>query len=98
LISRQAGNCLINELVGYAIERLVITPLDQQTPYDFLNGTVPQKLDQLQAQRGMAKQSVKVFDQWWPTASESEIISFYDRLKLYGESSALAWLQSRVAP
>lgn len=95
LTSPEGGKSLISELVGFAVERIVIAPLDQQTPYDFLNGTVADRVDQLQRQRAGVREATKVFGQWWPTASEPEIISYYDRLKLYGESAALGWLQSR---
>src|SRR4030095_8625131 len=95
LTAGEGGSCLINNLVGYAVERIVISPLDQQTSYSFLNGTVPDRIEQLQAQRAAAKQSTQLFDQWWRTATEAEIISYFDRVKLYGESAALGWLQSR---
>lgn len=96
LTSRKAGSGMITDLVGYAIERVVITPLDRQTPYDFLNGTVTERIDQLQGKRAEVKAATQLFNQWWPWATESEIVSFYDRLKLYGEVEALKWLEGRT--
>jgi hypothetical protein len=98
LTATKPGTGLITDLVGYAIERIVVTPLDPQTPYDFLDGTVTERIDQLQGKRAEAKQLTEVFDQWWRTAPESEIVSFYDRLKLYGEIDALKWIEARISP
>jgi hypothetical protein len=97
LTAEKGGSSLINELVGFAAERLVISPLDQQRSYDFLNGTPSARMDDLQAQRAKVKELTASFDQWWRTAPESEIVSFYDRMKLYGEPAALGWVQARAA-
>ena len=91
----EGARCSINQLVGTAVERIVLGALDPQTHYDFLNGTVQERLDSLQTQRDAVRESTQSFDRWWPTASEAEVISYFDRMKLYGESAALAWLQHR---
>jgi hypothetical protein len=99
LESRDAGKLLINDLVGYAVERIVLKPLDQQTPYSFLGDrTAGQHIDELRARRSATLVIGNVDQLSQLLTQESDIISYYDRLKLYGESQAMSWLKSRVNP
>jgi hypothetical protein len=96
LESGEGGKLLINDLVGYAIERIVLKPLDQQTPYDFLgNRTAGQHIDELRARRSATLVIGNLGELSQLLTEESDIISYYDRLKLYGEFAANAWLKSR---
>lgn len=86
---------LINQLVGVAIERLVLAPLDPQQTYDFLQDTPGHRLEQLQARRAASKEMNQFAEQWSQTASEPELLSFFDRTKIYGDAEAMAWLRKR---
>ena len=44
----------------------------------------------------MRAHGAKFWDRWLGTASENDVIAYFDRLKLYGESGAVAWLQNRT--
>lgn len=52
-------------------------------------------LGQLESRRAAAKQDAKFVDAWMPTATELDLISYFDRVKLYGEAGAMAWLRQR---
>ncbi len=93
--TQAGGRGLLNQLVGLAMERIVLSPLDQEKNYEFLQSTVPQRMASLDTQRKDIRESVQVFKRWLPAASEAEVIIYFDRLKLYGEAAALKWLDSR---
>ncbi|MBI3878743.1 MAG: hypothetical protein HY301_01590, partial [Verrucomicrobia bacterium] len=81
---------LIQELVAMAIERRF---LSNASPA-FIDG--PARLAQLDARRQAIKQATAADTmQLIRSGSEAEIISYFDRGKLYGEYNALLWLQQR---
>ena len=95
LVEGEGSKTLIGELVGAAIERIVLNPLDPAKTYDFLQGTVTDRTAQLDARRTEVRQTSQSLDQWMRSASDADLISYFDRFKLYGESPALKWLRGR---
>ncbi len=95
LSAGQGANYLINQLVGLGIEKEFYGRLDPAKNYDFLRQPVADRLAQIQAQRQTFRNASQAFEIWLPTANEGEVVAYYDRLKLYGEAAALAWLQNR---
>lgn len=83
--------------MGYAVERFVLNPLEPGKSYDSLQGTAQDKVSQLLSQREAAKADEKFIEQWLPTASETDLVNYLDRSKLYGERSAIDWLRQRQA-
>jgi hypothetical protein len=68
-----SGKYLINQLVGIADERIVLSKLDQNAPYDFLNGQTPAQItEQLQQQKRGWIQNVKAFDALYPNMTDAE--------------------------
>ena len=98
LVEGEGSKTLIGQLVGAAIERIVLNPLDPAKTYDFLQGTVTDRTAILDAQRAEIRESSQSVDQWMRNASETDLISYFDRFKLYGESAALKWLRGRKNP
>jgi hypothetical protein len=98
LSAGEGARCLINQMVGLAVERNVLTPLPPDSQPDFLQRPVKDQLDAMTAQREAARTLAPLFDQLIARGSEVEIISFFDRMKLYGEYAALAWLRDRQGP
>lgn len=83
---------LIHELVGRAIERMVLGSMNRNTPYGATGQTVQNQMDALAARR---KQDSALFAQAEPllnTMSDQGLAHYYDRLKIYGEVSALRWV------
>ena len=75
------------------MERIVLKPLDPQKSYDFLHGTVQDRFTDLDAKKAEAKQTSQFVDQWMTTASDSDLVNYFERLKVYGEAGALKWLK-----
>jgi hypothetical protein len=91
----EAANTLISQLVGIAVERIVLNPLDPERNYEFLGGSVREHISQLDARRAAVKQDTQLFDTWMRNATDADFISYFDRFKIYGESSAMAWIRQR---
>jgi hypothetical protein len=87
---------LLNRLVASSIEQDLLKNLDPTRPLDGSNRTVQSRLDEIARDKQSLKDGAILFDRWSQTASETDKISFYDRLKLYGEPAALSWLQNRM--
>jgi hypothetical protein len=87
------GN-LLGEAVSLGIERNVLRSLDPSRQYAFLGGGVADRIAQSDAQDAAIRQDAQFFEKWIGTAAEPEIINYYDRLKLYGEKSALQWAKT----
>ena len=87
---------MIGHLVGLSVERLVLKPLDPSREYDFLRGTVSDYLAQLDARKAALRDNSQYFEEWMRRASPSEITSYFDRSKLYGEAEAMKWMQQRL--
>jgi hypothetical protein len=95
-VSTGGFDVLINRLVADAIEQDLLKNIDPSRQLDGLQSTVQNRLDEIARDKQSMKNGATLFDKWNQTASEADKISFYDRLKLYGEPAALSWLQNRV--
>jgi hypothetical protein len=91
----EASHTLISQLVGIAVERIVLNPLNADQHYDFLGGSVREHIEQLNARRAAVKQDTQLFDSWMRQATDADIVSYFDRFKIYGETSAMAWMRQR---
>ena len=91
----EGSHTLIGQLVGTAVERIVLKPLEPDRAYEFLPGTVNEYLVQLDQRRAAARENGRVFDRWLETATEAEVTSYFDRFKVYGESEAMNWVRQR---
>jgi hypothetical protein len=97
LMDGEGSRTLISQLVGIAVERIVLNPLDPERNYNFLQGNTHEYVAQLDARRAGVRETTQLLDGWMRNASEADLISYFDRLKIYGESSAMAWLRQRQA-
>jgi hypothetical protein len=91
----EASHTLISQLVGIAVERIVLNPLNPEQNYDFLGGNVRERIAQLDARRAAVRQDTQLFDAWMRQATDADVVSYFDRFKIYGESSAMAWIRQR---
>jgi hypothetical protein len=95
------GKYLINQMVGVAEENLMLSKLDQNTSYDFLNGQTPaQVLQQTKDQKVELRQLMTDFGpaQLQMMQSESETASYMQRMEIYGEVAAMKWLIQQHPP
>jgi hypothetical protein len=88
----QMGNVLVEELVGMAIERGSLERLDPNAILEATGQTVGERLQELEQRKNTIKTlgaiDLTKFD-------ERDIGNFIERAKLYGEFSALQWLQNK---
>jgi len=96
LATGEGSTTLIGQFVGMSVERMVLKPLDPARDHDFLPGTVSDYLAQLDARKAAVRDNSQYFEEWMRGATPAEITSYFDRLKLYGETEALKWMRQRL--
>src|SRR6185436_20684350 len=92
LIDGEGSRTLIGQLVGMAIDRIALKSLPPDSQPDFLNGTVQQRLDELTEWRKNARPLLADFKGMLERASDADVISYFERMKLQGEWRAMLWL------
>jgi hypothetical protein len=100
-IAQGTGNTFIGQMSGSRVEQELLRTLDPNATYDFIAQPVNDRLAHLEAQDKSIREACQFFGQWMQTASNGQLISFFDRLKLYGEPAAVTWARtqlSNVAP
>jgi hypothetical protein len=85
----------MDQLVGIAIEKKILGQLDPAANYDFLGRPVSDVLAELERQKQTIRDALNARDQLLPTLDETELTSYFERKKLYGEVNAVLWLQSK---
>ena len=89
---------MIQSLVGIALQRMVLNAMDPNSPSGGTGQTVQNHIDALaqrrEAIRALAQQAGKVL----PTMSDQDLISYFDRMKIFGEQAAVRWAASRHDP
>lgn len=91
----QGATCLVNQRVGMTMERGALALLDPAQAYDFLGQSPTAHLAALQNQTARMEETIRWFGQWLPQASDTELIAYIDRVKLYGEPAAIQWLRGQ---
>ena len=89
---------LIHELVGVAIERIVLSSMNPEAPCGGTGWTVQNQMDALAAGK---KQRQAIFAEAEPalkTLSDQDLGHFFDRMKVYGEVAAMRWVVNRRPP
>ena len=90
LDSGDSGKMIINQLVGMATESIVLSDLDKNTAYDFLNGQTPAEVaQQLKTQKKPLVELIKQFDAASPQMSDGEQANYRQRTMIYGEIAAM---------
>ena len=99
LNSGDSGKYLISQLTGMATEAIVLSHLDQNTSYDFLDGQTPaQALQQRKDQHQSFRELVGNFSTAYPSLTEGEMASYLQRSKIYGEAEAMKWVVQQHPP
>ncbi len=94
----EGAQFVIDQLVGRSIEGIMLSQLDPNTHYDFLEGKTPQdKLAEMKAQKASLTALRQNFHDALPNMTEAELVSYTERQRLYGELQAMRWLQERTA-
>jgi RNA polymerase sigma factor (sigma-70 family) len=91
----QDGGNLLGQMVGVKIEERVLSQLDPNQTYPFMSTSSGERLAALHSREQAIRADSQFIGQWIPQAPEQEQVSYFDRLKLYGESAAIQWLRNR---
>jgi hypothetical protein len=94
-LQTQAGEPLITELVGIAVETKALEAMDPNTHLSDVNQTIKARLDELAQQRAAIKESNAGFESFQQQITDQDRISFSERRRLFGEHAALQWLASK---
>jgi tetratricopeptide (TPR) repeat protein len=87
----------IQDLVGMAVERLALSAMDPASPYGTGGQTVKHRIDDLSQQRKAIKALNQTTEGLLPNLSEQDLVTYFDRLKVFGESPTLQWLVAKYA-
>ena len=88
-------NCMIDNLVGIAIERQILEQMVPTSLYDNSSKTVKDRLDELANRRTTIKEMNKGTLDFLTGMPEQDIINYFDRLKVFGEVEAVRWAINR---
>jgi hypothetical protein len=96
-----SGKYLINQLVGMADANIVLSKLDQNLAYDFLDGQTPAQVTE--ALKQQKTELRKLMADFAPAeiqmmTSESETANYVQRMKIYGELEAMKWVIQQHPP
>lgn len=94
-----SGKYLINQLVGIAIESIVLQQLNPNASYDFLGGKTPSEVMQENKQfRQSFRQPVTDFEAIFPTLTDNEKADYFEREQIHGEVEAMKWVIQQHPP
>ena len=86
---------LIQDLVGKAVERLALSALDPASPYGTGGQTVKERMDELFQQRKAATALEHSSESLLENLSEQDLVSYFERLKVFGEFPTMQWLVAK---
>lgn len=97
LDSGDGGKFLLSQMVGAAIEGIMLKNLDPNTTYESLGGKTPaERQTEMKQQKAEYRKLMPALSEAYNVLSESEWVSYSDRMKAHGELEALRWLHQRV--
>ena len=89
------NQAMIDQLVGIAIDKKVLGQLDATRNYDFLGRPVSEVAAEIERQKQSIRQAAEFKQQLVPSLTETDLVNYLDREKVYGEPEATAWLQTK---
>ena len=92
------GKILINQLVGIAIERIILNTMDPASAYGSTGQTVKDRIDEMVRQRDAVKSLVKQSDGLLDNLPATDVSAYFDRLRQFGEVQAMQWLVNKYGP
>lgn len=89
---------LIQELVGVAIQRIVLNSMNAEGPYDNTGRTVQNQMEAVLADKTALQVLFKQAEPGLMSLSDQDLAHFFDRMKLYGEVGAMRWVVNQNPP
>jgi hypothetical protein len=84
---------LITDLVGIATQNRSLRAWPTGTEAPFLDQSIADELKANADFRELTKVGSKLFEQWYPGASDEELIAYLERARTSGEAEAMKWLR-----
>ena len=95
-LDQTAQPTLIQELVGIAIQKMVLNAMNPAAPYGDSGSTVQNQIDALNARRNSYKELTSKSEPLLRTMSDQELARYFDRVKLFGDPAAMRWVVSKA--
>ena len=92
------GQITIDKFLGFKFESMALFEMDPNSPYGDNGQTVRDRLDQIAQQKAALKELVSQAEPFRQTMADQDWIVFTDRLKTFGEETALRWVLSKYGP
>ncbi len=90
-----AGQFEINNLVGMAIQRIVLGAMDPNSPYGGNGQTVQDQLNQIAQRKAAVAELLHQAEPLLQTMSDQDWISYTDRKMAFGSEAAMRWLVNK---
>jgi RNA polymerase sigma factor (sigma-70 family) len=90
-----AGEAVISQFVGLAVERMALSAMDPNSPYGGNGQTVQDRINQLAQQKATTRELGQQTELLMPTMSDRDWISYYNRWMIFGEPAAEQWLVNK---
>ena len=90
-----AGQPLISQLVGIAIERTALEKMEPASAYNGGAQTVQERINQIVEQRAAIRTLASQTEPMLPQLTEADWISYHSRSMLFGEMAALQWVAAK---
>lgn len=94
-LSSGRSESLIQELVGLAVQKRVLSEANPGAPVDVEGRTAQARLDQLLQHREELKALARQSEVVLQTLSDQDIGHFFDRTRSFGEEAAMRWAVNR---
>ena len=95
--SGDGGKFLLSQMVGAAVEGIMLRNMDSNTAYESLGGKTPvYRQAEMKEQKAEYRKLMPALSEAYNVLSESEWVGYSDRMKAHGELEALRWLHQRV--
>lgn len=85
----------ISDLVGMAIEMHMLNHLDPSQVIAESGTTAAQRLAEITRERERIKQRSRVAEHALNVASDQDVLAYFDRIRLFGETAAIDWLAGK---
>jgi len=89
---------MIQSLVGIAVQRIVFNAMDPNCPFGDTGQTVQNQIDALAQRREAIRMLAQQVETVLSAMSDEDLISYFDRIKAFGEQAALRWAAGRHNP
>lgn len=98
ILDNRSTPCLINLLVGLAIQKNVLGAMDPNSPYGDNGQTVQDQLNQIKETRKDMRELTAQADALLNTLSDQDVLNYLNRRNSFGEVAALKWVVGKFGP